>query len=154
MIEAAQYITSPLLIILAGEGGQFDAAKEQVARLGLNDRVKLLGRISAEEKIVWYSRALAACFPPFDEDLGYVTLEAMLSAKPVITCSDSGGPCEFVIHNENGLVVGPDPKELAHAMDELYQHRNRAIEMGRAGLTRWRKLDVSWSSVVDQLLKA
>jgi len=44
-------------------------------------------------------------FPPFDEDLGYVTLEAMLAAKPVITCNDSGGPMEFVRDRENGLLV-------------------------------------------------
>ena len=154
VIEAAQHMSSPLTIVLAGEGGQFEAAKEQIARLGLGDRVKLLGRISSEEKIVWYSRALAVCFPPFDEDLGYVTLEAMLSAKPVITCVDSGGPCEFVTHDESGLVVKPDPKELAWAIDQLHQHRNQAIEMGQAGLARWKKLNVSWPAVVDQLLKA
>ena len=154
VIEAAQHMASPLKIVLAGEGGQFEAAKEQIGRLGLGDRVKLLGRISAEEKIVWYSRALAVCFPPFDEDLGYVTLEAMLSAKPVITCVDSGGACEFIAHDENGLVVKPDPKELAGAFDQLHRHRNQAIEMGYAGLARWKKLNVSWASVVDQLLKA
>ena len=40
--------------------------------------------------------ALGVIFPPLDEDYGYVTLEAMLAAKPVITCTDSGGPLEFV----------------------------------------------------------
>jgi glycosyltransferase involved in cell wall biosynthesis len=154
VIEAAQTMASPVTIVLAGEGGQLEAAKEQIARLGLGEKVKLLGRISAEEKIVWYSRALAVCFPPFDEDLGYVTLEAMLSAKPVITCVDSGGPCEFVTHNETGLVVEPNPKALADAIDQLYQQRSLAIEMGQAGLAQWKSLNVSWSSVVDQLLAA
>ena len=28
--------------------------------------------------------------------MGYVTMESFLSKKPVITCSDSGGPLEFV----------------------------------------------------------
>ena len=35
--------------------------------------------------------ALAVAYVPFDEDFGYVTLEAFLARKPVITASDSGG---------------------------------------------------------------
>ena len=30
-------------------------------------------------------------FAPFDEDYGYVTLEAFEARKPVVTASDSGG---------------------------------------------------------------
>jgi len=153
VIEAAALMRSPLTIVLAGEGGQFDAARQRIAELGVGDRVKLLGRISTEEKIVWYSRALGVCFPPFDEDLGYVTLEAMLSSKPVITCTDSGGPCEFVVDQETGLVAEPTAKALAEAMDQLYQNRSKAIDMGGAGLARWRALDISWPSVVSRLLQ-
>ena len=46
-------------------------------------------------------------YPPFDEDFGYVTLEAFLARKPVITCTDSGGPNEFVVDGVNGCVCGP-----------------------------------------------
>ena len=60
-------------------------------RYRLHDRVALLGHIPDAEKYAWYANALAVAYPPYDEDYGYVTLEAMLSAKPVITCADSGG---------------------------------------------------------------
>ena len=49
--------------------------------------------------------ALAVVYPPFDEDFGYVTLEAFLARKPVITATDSGGPNEFVVDGVNGFVV-------------------------------------------------
>ena len=32
----------------------------------------------------------------YDEDYGYITLEAFFAGKPVITHTDSGGPLEFV----------------------------------------------------------
>ena len=42
-------------------------------------------RVSTRARSRW-------CFPPFDEDYGYVTLEAFLSHKPVVTTTDAGGP--------------------------------------------------------------
>ena len=48
-------------------------------------------------------------YPPFDEDFGYVTLEAFLARKPVVTCTDSGGPNEFVVDGVNGFVCEPTP---------------------------------------------
>ncbi len=56
-----------------------------------------------------YAHALGVIYPPTDEDYGYVTLEAMLAAKPVITCTDSGGPLEFVTNDETGLIAEPTP---------------------------------------------
>ncbi len=52
-------------------------------------------------------RAARSSSPPADEDYGYIALEAFLSKKPVVTCTDSGGPLEFVVDGENGRVVAP-----------------------------------------------
>jgi glycosyltransferase involved in cell wall biosynthesis len=46
----------------------------------------------------------AVLFAPYQEDYGYVTLEAFLSRKPVITARDSGGTLEFVEDGVNGYV--------------------------------------------------
>ena len=43
------------------------------------------------------ARCRAVCFPPYDEDYGFVTVEAFASRKAVVTCSDSGGPAELVV---------------------------------------------------------
>ena len=154
LIEAAQHLKSSVILVLAGEGGQYLAAQQRVSALGLSSRVKLLGRISDSEKILWYAKSLAVCYPTKAEDYGYVTLEAMASGKPVITCTDSGGPTEFVQHNETGLIVAPDAKELAAAIDSLYFNQTRAIQMGNAAKAHWQSLGITWSAVVDQLLSA
>lgn len=152
LIEAAQYLKSPVILVLAGEGGQYLAAQQRVAALNLSSRVKLLGRISDSEKILWYAKSLAVCYPTKAEDYGYVTLEAMASAKAVISCTDSGGPTEFIEHNETGLIVEPDPKALAAAIDSLYLNQARAQKMGLAAKAHWQSLGITWSAVVDQLL--
>jgi glycosyltransferase involved in cell wall biosynthesis len=114
--------------------------------------VAWLGLISEEEKRQRYANCLAVIFPPLDEDYGYVTLEAMLSSKSVITCSDSGGPLEFVIHDQTGLIAAPTPQSLAAAMDAIWGDRRHAAAMGDNGRERFQNLRITWENVVGKLL--
>jgi glycosyltransferase involved in cell wall biosynthesis len=154
LIEAARHLQSPVRIIIAGEGGQALRYRQLIERHGLQERVRLVGRFSEAEKLAWYAHALAVFFGPKDEDYGYITLEAMLSSKPVITCTDSGGPREFVEHEETGWVLEPDPQAIAAAIDEAFADRKRAAEMGRAGLAAYQSAGIGWPQVVERLLGA
>lgn len=121
--------------------------------LGVQSRVEWLGFVREEEKRDLYARALAVVFPPFDEDYGYVTLEAMLASKPVITCDDSGGPLEFVLPGQTGLVVTSDPEAVAEAMDRIWQDHKLATKLGQSGRRHYDSLGLSWTKVVDRLLE-
>ncbi len=99
-----------------------------------------------------YANALGVLFAPFDEDYGYVTLEAFLSAKPVVTCRDSGGVLEFVRDGVNGRVAEPDPAALADALEGLAADRARAAAMGDAGRELAR--GITWDGVIEKLLGA
>lgn len=121
------------------------------AKLKLRDRVEWLGMVSEAEKRSLYARALGVIYPPIDEDYGYVTLEAMLAAKPVITCVDSGGPLEFVRHEETGLLTTPTPSGLAEAFDTLWQNRARAAQWGKRGQELYQSLNITWPHVVEVL---
>jgi glycosyltransferase involved in cell wall biosynthesis len=123
------------------------------SELQIQNRVQWMGRVTDEEKIQLYAHCLGVVYPPQDEDYGYVTLESMLASKPVITCTDSGGTLEFVRHGETGIVVEATPEELAKAMDELWQDRIRAQNLGARGLAVYKGLGLSWSNVVDRLLR-
>jgi glycosyltransferase involved in cell wall biosynthesis len=126
--------------------------KQLATKLGVDGRVEWLGQISEKEKVENYARALAVIFPPVDEDYGYVTLEAMLSSKAVVTCDDSGGPLEFVAPRKTGLVTKPIAAGLAEAMDELWRDRSLAAKLGRSGRETYERLGLSWSEVVKKLL--
>jgi glycosyltransferase involved in cell wall biosynthesis len=99
-----------------------------------------------------YAHAIAVIYPPTDEDYGYVTLESMLASKPVITCTDSGGPLEFVTHHETGVIADPTPEALANAFDLLWENRQQARDWGEAGRDRYESLNLSWETVVNKLL--
>jgi glycosyltransferase involved in cell wall biosynthesis len=151
LVEAARLLRSPIKVVMAGDGGQRDVLAALIERNGVGDRVALLGHITEAEKRAFYARALAVAFPAFDEDYGYVTLEAMLSAKPVLTCTDSGGPLEFIRHGETGWVEEPDAEALARRLDWLAEHPREAADAGQRARIAYRAANLSWRAVVDAL---
>jgi glycosyltransferase involved in cell wall biosynthesis len=154
-IKALAQTRHPVQIVFAGKSNDGITQSELttlVDQLGLQHRVTFLDEISEAEKLSRYARCIAVIYPPLDEDYGYVTLEAMLAAKPVITCADSGGSLEFVLDRATGLVTAPTPEAMAVAMDTLWDDRACAKRLGQAGRDRYASLDISWTNVVQRLL--
>ncbi len=152
LIKAMQYTKTDIVVIIAGDGGQKDNYENLIKSLNISHKVKLIGYISQEEKETYYARSLGVFFAPYDEDYGYITLEAMLSSKPVITCKDSGGSLEFVIDNETGFITQPDPKIIAQKLDWLYSNKKEAKMLGENGLKIYKEKNISWDNVVKKLL--
>ena len=104
-----RYVTSDVRLVIAGPGDMSGLSK-LAADHGVSRRVELLGGWMPEQrKLELLARCLGVLFPPFDEDYGYVTLEGFLASKPVITCTDSGGPVELVEDGVSGWVTEPTP---------------------------------------------
>jgi glycosyltransferase involved in cell wall biosynthesis len=155
VLEALAETRLPVEVRFAGvaDEGAYEGQLRELARsLGVAERVQWLGNISEEEKIGLYARSVGVLYAPLDEDYGYVTLEAMLSAKAVITCTDSGGPLEFVVSGETGFVAEPSAAGLAEAMDRLWENRACAQRLGQAARDRYASLDISWTKAIEQLL--
>ena len=155
VLEALAHTRQPVRVRFAGTVEQHGYPRELKTlsqRLQVHKRVEWLGAISEEEKRRFYAHALGVVFPPMDEDYGYVTLEAMLASKPVITCEDSGGPLEFVRDGETGLVCEPTPEKLAATFDHLWENRELAKRWGEAGRACYDRADITWSGVIRHLL--
>jgi len=145
----------PVRICFAGVPDQSAYEKKLTSlarKLRVSDRVEWLGLLNHEQKCVYYAESVAVLYPPVDEDYGYVTLEAMLSSKAVITCSDSGGPLEFVVDHATGLIAEPTPASLALALDTIWEKRADAETWGQPGRARYESLNLSWETVVRTLL--
>ena len=149
-IDAMQRVKSGARLKIAGTGPLHEELRKQIAGLGVEDRVELLGYVDADALIDLYAGCRAAYYAPLNEDYGYVTVEAFLSRKPVVTTADAGGPLEFVTHGETGLVADAEPEAIAAAIDALWQlPPSRVGEMGEAGRARVR--DINWDNVIDHL---
>ncbi|MCB1920875.1 MAG: glycosyltransferase family 4 protein [Candidatus Competibacteraceae bacterium] len=152
LIEAMAQVHSPVAALIAGAGGEMTRYAELIERHGLGDRVRLLGAITEQELQSLYAHCLGVFYGPYDEDYGYVTLEAMLSGKPVITCTDSGGPLEFVTDQQTGLIVDPNPAAIAQAIEFLASRPRVAASLGAAGYEKYQSLNMNWDWVLEQLL--
>jgi glycosyltransferase involved in cell wall biosynthesis len=136
----------------ADEAGHDRELQDLARELRVHQRVEWLNQVSEEEKRRLYAHCLGVVFPPVNEDLGYITLEAMLSSKPVITCTDSGGPLEFIEPEKTGLVAEPTAEGLAAAMDQLWSDRDRARRWGDAARAGYERRNISWTRVVEKVL--
>jgi len=154
-IEALAQTRKPVKIRFSGlpDNPEFlQHLKDQASRLKVENRISFLGRLPFEEMVDQYANSRGVLFIPENEDYGYITLEAMLSSKPVITCSDSGGPTEFIRHGKEGFVCDPDPASIAKSMDALWESTAFAKDAGKKALDRYREMDISWDKIVDTLL--
>ncbi|MBI4265526.1 MAG: glycosyltransferase family 4 protein [Acidobacteria bacterium] len=149
-IRAMAHVPPPTRLVVVGEGSQRAAAEKIAADCGVGDRVTFAGAADGDALVALYAGARAVVYAPFDEDYGYVTLEAFLSVKPVVTAADSGGTLEFVRDGENGFVCAPDSAAIGQAIARLAADRALAARLGQHGLARARR--VTWEGVVEQLL--
>jgi glycosyltransferase involved in cell wall biosynthesis len=151
LVRALAATTTRVRAVIAGAGPDLDRLRGLADELGVADRLELPGRIDDEQLVELYAGALAVYYAPFDEDYGYVTVEAFRSERPVVTLADSGGVLELVADGATGLVAPSDsPRELATRLDRLYRDRELAGRLGRAG--RERVAGIGWQPVIDALL--
>jgi len=154
LIEALFHLRSDARVCILGRPDRetvLHALQARAAHLPPG-RLRFLGGVSDEQKRDLYARCLAVVFIPLDEDYGYVTLEAMLAAKPVLTCSDSGAVLEFVLPEQTGLICPPDPIALAACIDRIWTDRPLARRLGTQAREHYRGLGLSWAKVVEKLL--
>src|SRR5262245_45877475 len=150
IIRALAHADRSTRLVIVGDGPLRAELEVTAERDGIADRVTFTGPIDDRALIVLYAGALGIVFPPYDEDYGYITLEAFLSRKPVVTTTDAGGPLEFVEDRITGLVAPPTAEGLGAGIAALAADRRLAQSLGDAGYDRARL--ITWDGVVDRLM--
>jgi len=147
LVEAMRYVPHDIKLKIAGTGPEENKLR---ALASTDDRIEFLGFVNDESLVDYYSNALAVLYVPYDEDYGLITIEAMMSRKPVITANDSGGTLEFVEEGYTGCVAEPDPKKIAEKINRLVENPQEAKRMGDRA--RKNVKDITWEGVLARLL--
>ena len=134
-------------LVIAGDGEEFDALRNQVAALDLQDRVRFAGALSQQQLCDLYNAADALVLASSREGWANVLLESMACGTPVVA-TDIWGTPEVVATPAAGLLI-PDrsSQAIANTVRKLFEcYPNRAE-------TRLYAEQFSWDDTVDGLVK-
>lgn len=157
LIEALPTLGSSTRLYLIGPDGAFaqgDQTAELMAladRLGVRDRVHLVGEVPNQDLPLWYSAADLFCLSSKDEGTPNVLCEALASGCPAVA-TDVGSVRDVLADPEMGLVV---PNSSAGVRDGLASCLARQFDRARiaAAMARY---DWAWcgDQVVDVYRRA
>ncbi|MEK7545633.1 MAG: glycosyltransferase family 4 protein [Patescibacteria group bacterium] len=129
-------------LLVAGDGDMRTDYEARAKALGIEGRVKFLGRVPDAELPSLYRSAAVHVLPSIDrsEAFGIVTLEAMASGVPSVV-SDLPGVRSVIEPGVTGLLAPPsDPEKLVEAIGSLFDNQSRSAAMGRAARDRAERL--------------
>ena len=149
ILKALALTTCDVQCVVVGDGMEREKVQSLAAQLGIERRVRFLGQVDDKALVDLYANCLGVIYPPYQEDYGYITVEAFLARKPVLTATDAGGVLEFVEDGASGFVADPTPDSLAEAIERLWARRQDAPRMGDDGFQRVK--DISWDKVIGAL---
>ena len=124
LIDSVKRLTEisnvPFTLVLAGDGPLLEPAREQVKRLGLEERVRFIGFRKDIKNL--YKGADLYVNSSRHEALSFLIIEAMAAGLPVIA-TDMGGNRD-IVNDEAGcgaLVEYDNPESMAQAMKRLME---------------------------------
>ena len=121
LVRAAAVLRDPRIkVLIAGNDmGMERTLLSLIRRLGLLNRVSLVGLLTGRARLDALAAADVVVYPSRDEIFGLVPLEALLAGTPVVVCNDSG--CgEVITETGGGCLTRPgDITGLAGAIERV-----------------------------------
>lgn len=148
IIESMKFVEEDIPLLIAGDGPELSRLKTLAKE---DKRIRFLGYVSDVELIDLYSKSIAVPFVPRDEDYGLITIEAMMSGKPVLSVEDAGGVCEFVEDGKTGFCTKLNHQSFGKALQKLASDRSLAEELGQNAKKKVE--NITWENTVKAILK-
>jgi glycosyltransferase involved in cell wall biosynthesis len=113
----------PWTLVICGDGPERGALEHFARTAGIGARVRFAGAVPRASMAKYFAAADVFVHPAVLEAAGNVILEALASGCATIA-TDSGGPPEYLMDGETGLIVpAEDPSALAAAIRKLLEER-------------------------------
>jgi teichuronic acid biosynthesis glycosyltransferase TuaC len=116
---------------IVGDGPERVALEGLAARLGVADRVDLLGQLPHAQAVEEARHGTLFVMPSTEEAFGVAYVEAMAGGVPAIGCRGEPGPEEIAAAGDGFMLVPPgDIERLTQRIDELLSDPHRLREAG------------------------
>lgn len=143
-----KYDGSENLVIVGQRGWLADEIYKLPKQLGIEKRIKFLGRVEDRDLPALYSGAIALTFPSLFEGFGLPILEAQACGCPVLTSSVSSMP---EVAGKGAIFVDPyNIDDIVKGMRRIMNNELR-IKLKKEGLENIKRF--SWEKCAAQTLK-
>jgi glycosyltransferase involved in cell wall biosynthesis len=143
------------MVIAGGRGWGGVDVPSLATRLGISDRVSIIGYVNDALLATLYAHALFLAMPSLYEGFGLPLVEAMARGTPVLTSNCSSMP---EVAGDAGLLVDPsDVHSIANGLQAMIMDpslRRRLSEIARVTATRysWEKAASATLQVFDEAI--
>jgi len=133
LLDALKKLDDSYHVIVAGEVyGSFEKYNEQLAKLGVKDRVHLFTKYISDDEVKIYFSASDVCMLPYKSATqSGITAIAHHFEMPIIA-TDVGGLKESIDHGKNGLIVDEAESGAIAKAAEAYFEKYNPEEMRNA----------------------
>lgn len=130
-------------------GGPEESRLQRMAdQLGIADKVRFFGVVPRDEVFIWLAECDVLIHPSLHDSGGWVCLEAMAAARPVI-CLNLGGPATLVSDNAGVKIPARTPEDAISRMAEAMLSLGRDPQH-RAWMARQARQHVQNNHLWDQ----
>lgn len=137
-------------LLILGKGEEQAFLTQLANELGVADRVDFLGFRLLPEMPLWYQACDLFVMPSWAEGLSLSILEAMASARPVITTIPTVGKHDAIIPHKTGwLTEFGNVEQLANAMLEAAAQPEKARALGYHARKKVES-QFNWSTIAQQ----
>ncbi|MBR4524987.1 MAG: glycosyltransferase [Bacteroidales bacterium] len=155
LISAAARLSSDYIVLIGGKGPLQEELERQIAELGAQDRVKLLGFVPTDQVASLFGACdiFAMSSNQKTEAFGIVQIEAMSCGKPVVTTRIPHSGVSWVNQDGvSGLVVPPsDPKNLAFAIKRICDNETNYQRFSAGAMERYEDIFTS-RQMIDKII--
>ena len=136
-------------LVLAGQGPDAAAIREQAHALGLSENVVFTGHVTDEPLLYGlYEAANVFVFPSLYDTSGMVVREAAAMETPSIVVRGSGA-AEAVVDMENGFLCNDLTSSVAEALRTALDQPERTARMGKNARST---IFFPWDKIIDDAL--
>ncbi len=121
------------LVLAGGKGWFYQTVFDEVARLGLQERVHFPGFIPADTQALWYNAATVFAYLSTYEGFGLPVLESLACGVPAVTSNGTSLP---EAAGGGALLISPNDEEaIAEALSRLLRDEDLRRTLRERGLT-------------------
>ncbi len=133
LIDALPHLPDRVTLTLVDDDVPDNVARKRAVKVGVADRVRIVGRVPTDELVTLYRRCALVVVPSRYEGFGLPAAEAMACGTPVVACAAGALP-EVINTGGGGLLVPPnDPQALAAGIRKLLSEPGLRAELGVVG---------------------